>query len=873
MKKAFILICVLFVSKISFSQCFEGKIIDSKNNPIPYATIFCEKLSRGTTSNIEGYFKLDLPQGEHQIVIRYLGYKTKELTIKCPTNSNNLEIVLQEQLYKIPEVRILASGEDPAYSIMRKAVALSYYYLNQVEEYTCRIYLKGSGKLIKAPKMLEKSLEKDGLQVGNNIITENITDLHFRLPNIVEEKVVSIRSTIESQELTPMSYVTLSLYHDINGIVSPLGKNAFNSYKFQLASSFYDQDYLIHKIKVIPRREGFEFYSGYIFIVEGFWHLHSADLKLEQKMFTLKLRQVYSPVDSVVWMPVSHDFDIVVKAMGVIFEYKYVASVSDFKVKLNTALNHEMYKSLLTESKEEALKEQNIFENEQTRIRELTQKEDLTKTESKKLKKLVKKDVEKTIPPKDLEIKDFYTMDDSAKLKTVSYWDSIRPIPLTLGEKISYEKKDSIDLIMEKTPHYLDSLKKGDFVFSRKKFLLGGTYTFNEDHSFYNSGLFGLRNYSYNTVDGFKYHARFNYKYENNQGKQFTIDHVAAYAFARERMTSYLESKFRFNGFKRSSIIAEGGRKTADFNELNGIPDNLNLITTLFLKENHQKLFQKDYIVLGFETDIVNGLQFSAKFEYADRKSLDNHSSFYLLNPYSKEFTPNFPQIDNFNLDLTKNHQASLVTLNLSYTPQYFYKIKRGYKEMQHSRYPTVGLNYKQGINNLFGSDVKFNQAEATIKQAISTQRLGSISYQFIGGTFLNTDKLYFADYKHFATNKPFFISASDNSSFRLLNYYEKSTSKNYFEGHLQLSSNRILLKRLPLLNKTLISENIYINYLASQGNKPFYEAGYGLNQIFLLFNVEAFVGFEGASYKYCGIKIGIPFLSKGNDSMTIRIN
>ena len=111
-----------------------------------------------------------------------------------------------------------------------------------------------------------------------------------------------------------------------------------------------------------------------------------------------------------------------------------------------------------------------------------------------------------------------------------------------------------------------------------------------------------------------------------------------------------------------------------------------------------------------------------------------------------------------------------------------------------------------------------YDLLDLTIKQSISTQRLGTISYNLTGGTFLNTNKMYFADYKHFGTNSPFLISSSDYTSFRTLNYYENSTNTSFIEGHVRLVSNRILLKRIPGLNKTLMNENIYLNYLATTG-------------------------------------------------------
>lgn len=235
---------------------------------------------------------------------------------------------------------------------MRKAVAMSYYYLNQVKEYRCRIYLKGTGKAVEIPRILEKTLKKEGIEEGKPIVIENITDLHFKLPDIVEENTISMRRSMETGNVSPMGYITISLYNDINGVKTPLGRDAFTYYKFKLDASFYDQDYLVHKIRVIPRREGYDLFSGHIYIVKGFWHLHSVELVLEQKMFTVKINQIYTPVDGEVWMPVSHDFDIDVSMMGIEFTYKYVASVSDYDIKLNSKLDHALYRSMVSDSKE-----------------------------------------------------------------------------------------------------------------------------------------------------------------------------------------------------------------------------------------------------------------------------------------------------------------------------------------------------------------------------------------------------------------------------------------------------------------------------------------------------------------------------------------
>jgi hypothetical protein len=872
MRKTFLTILTFVVGINSYSQCLEGKVTDFNGEPIPFATIYASKISKGTTSNIEGNYTLDLPTGDHYLTVRYLGYKTKELQVSCLNSIQTIDIVLEEQLYKIPEVKILASGEDPAYSIMRKAVAMSYYYLNQVEEYNCRIYMKGSGKFESIPRLMKKKMKKEGLEAGKMMIMENITDLHFKLPDIIEQNTISMRSTMEGNDESPMGFITLSLYNDIDGVISPLSRDAFSHYKFELLSSFYDQDYLAHKIKIIPRREGYDLYSGSIYIVEGFWHLHSAELQVEQKMFKVKWNQVYSPVNAEVWMPISHNFDIEAGAVGFEVKFKYIASVSNYKVKLNSKIDHSLYRNMLVKTQDNIDELNQLSGGQQKEIKALVQKENLSKKESRKLKKLVRKDIVETEPEKkDLEIQsNENNVEDSALLRSVTYWDSIRPIPLTFGEFDSYKIKDSIQLRIETDTTFRDSLERDDKKFKWSKLLMGGNFNYNDDHTLSYGGLIDFGNINYNTVDGIKYGMNFDYTYSNDSGKYFSIWQNVEYAFGRERMTNYLSMYYRYNGLKGASVSMSGGRRTSDFDSRTGITENLNLITTLFLKENHLKLYQKDYIDISHNIDIANGLSLHARFEYAQRQELINHSEYNIWNPFNNDFTSNIPQIDNFNTDLIKNHNASIFSMNVSYTPEYYYRIRNGVKRNTRSRYPTFSLNYTKGIKNLFDSDVDFDQLELSVNQSIHIRRLGGFRYQLSAGSFLNSDDLYFADYKHFGTNTPFLIGTSEGSTFRLIDFYNYSSSQSYFEGHARLENDRMILKRLPVLNKTLMREVVYINYLSTTGNTPYYEVGYGLNQIFLMFNLEVFAGFKGAKHEYTGIKIGIPFVGRNGNTITV---
>nr|MQY79674.1 carboxypeptidase-like regulatory domain-containing protein [Bacteroidota bacterium] len=126
-----IIICLTHLRQAS-GQGIRGLITDTKGQAIPFSTIYIKELKNGTTSNINGEFEIKLPKGDYTIIIRNLGFKP--VTKKVPVNKKFvlLNVTLEEQIYQIKEVRISSKGEDPAYAIMRKAIGLAPYHLNQV---------------------------------------------------------------------------------------------------------------------------------------------------------------------------------------------------------------------------------------------------------------------------------------------------------------------------------------------------------------------------------------------------------------------------------------------------------------------------------------------------------------------------------------------------------------------------------------------------------------------------------------------------------------------------------------------------------------------------------------------------------------------
>lgn len=65
------------VQPLPIQFTISGYLIDHKtNDPLIGATVFEPVTSRGTTTNIEGFYSLTLPKGKHQIVCSYIGYES-----------------------------------------------------------------------------------------------------------------------------------------------------------------------------------------------------------------------------------------------------------------------------------------------------------------------------------------------------------------------------------------------------------------------------------------------------------------------------------------------------------------------------------------------------------------------------------------------------------------------------------------------------------------------------------------------------------------------------------------------------------------------------------------------------------------------------
>lgn len=854
----------------SNSCVLEGKIRDKEGRPIPYTSIFIPSLAKGAMANLEGDFSIKLACNTYSVKVQSMGYETKSLTVNL-SQDQELNITLLPAVYQLDEVVVDPNSEDPAYNIIRKATAMAEYYKEQITAYQARLYVRQFYSVEELPWLSNAILSEEELaemKTGN--VSEMVLEYSYHKPGEIKEKILG-RKTGENDTLRyGSSYINLNFY-DLGGnqIINPLSREAFTVYKFEYQNTTFEGLHKVHKIKVIPRRRGNDLMKGFIFINDGIWNINKVDVSFKQPLVEIDYKQIYQEVDSLVWMPINHKIKMIVRGLGAEMHIQYMATLSDLSVETDSLVDQRIFSSIKlpaaapqdTALKAE-LKQQKELSKRQQKIDELIQQEELNKRETFKLVRLIKQESEErekqdTAKSLEMSLNRKVEYADSAFQLSDSVWNSLRDVPLTEKEVGIYQRRDS-----------LNRVQSGDTIINQERDLLGDILFFNGTLRGKNKllhyepkGLLAGIHPSFNTVDGWLLKKDiFTFRYDDYQGKRFEVTPSLSYAFAREQFMGELDFEGEFSPEKRAKLFGSIGRKSSDFNRQTPLSTNLNTLSTLIFTENYPKYFQEDYFQLGHQRDLANGLVFRFSLEYSDRTPLQNNSSQKIFDFMNQDYTVNIPiHPDVYSTPtIVDDNKAFNIQLDVDYTPKHFYRFQGHEKIMLESKYPTFGLSYRQGIPDVMGSESNYKMLRFSVAQAKAFRLIDEVSYKLAAGKFFSNSTLNFADYENFNVNPTYLMFNNFGSSFKLLDYYAFNSRNFFLEGHFSVLNDHLLLKYLPLLNQTAWKERVEINYLYTEQEKHYYEFGYSLDRILLLFNVGAYVGFEDDQYQSFGIRLGL---------------
>lgn len=887
-----IFILLLFITSHDiFSQSIKGRLTDTKNQPVPYAAVYDETTLVSTTSNADGYYELKLDPGNHAIVFKSMGYYIQRRNVNILDQPITIDIEFREQSVELAAVIIRPDKEDPAYDIMRKVIGRAPYHLNLVKEYVAEVYLRGTLQIVKIPKIIARNIEIEGkknlIKNGDIFLDESMNEITFRAPDKYEQRVISFHNTypVEINEaVSPAWIVQSSLYApEIEDIISPLAPNAFSFYKYRYEGFIEEADHVVFKIKVTPKHNSQQLMSGYLYVIDKLWCLHSVDLSLNMFFGTISYKTIYSPVKNNAWLPITYQFYVDAKLMGMKGNYKYSGSVKFKEVVFNESVSaiidlkenqpapepEENTTPAVPVSKDEIRKQK-----QQQKLESLLAKEELNNRDMMKMAKIMNNEVTPdTVDKKSLELKDSpytqnkVTTEEDALKKDTAYWNEIRPIPLTKTEKLIPGLDDQGPGIASDTINKNDSVttvgvgaRLGKFA----GFILAGTshHIFDSSFIFRYNGVIGLKKFDFNTVDGFIYRQTFGLStIRNKNGRSLNINTGIAYAFIRKRFMWWTDVNFNYSLTRTGNLHFYIGSTSADYNSESGINSTINSIASLFFRRNYMKLYQRNLASLSNSIEIATGLHVTTSIGYQTSRPLYNHSDYSFFYRNTREYSPNAPGIDSVNHPRNVYNEEAYWDAYLEYTPRhYYYRLPNGRKIYQNSKFPTFFIRNRMAIPGIVSSTTDYNLLEIGAKQHINWGLAHSFTYYLKGGFFLNRNTISLMQDKYFNNQDVPVIIGSNVNAFNLLPFYRNSTTRNYVEAHIKFTTPYLLVKYLPFLSNKLWVEDLRLNYLTTSEQSNYWEAGYSISNIYFMGSIGIYAGFKDWDFKKYGIQISLEF-------------
>jgi hypothetical protein len=774
------------MSSLAQQYTLSGKITEAKGTAIPFSSVYVHTTTQGTSSNIDGQYKLSLPKGEIELLFSAVGYEDRKINLKINENTT-LDIVLAPKIFTLNDVIIKSSGEKRAEEIIKKVIAKRYTLLNEVQAFSAEVYTKAMQKLHKAPRRffgrdVATILELDSNRQGIIYLSETESKLDFKQYHKVKEVMISSKIAGDDKgfSFNKASDLMVNFYENIlfedklcvRGFVSPVADNAFSYYHYKLLGTNEENGKTISKIQVIPKRKHSPTFTGTIYVVNNDWRLSAVDLSITKEngmelIDTLNVTQQLVDLSGI-YVPQSIQFSIAGKLLGFQFSGYVLGVFKNYNVQPNF--------------------NKNFFTKEILKI------------------------------------------EKSSNRKDPLYWEKHRSVPLTEEEFNNYLKKDSVSKL-KASQKYLDSVDQVKNRFNPLQILVTPYIYYRS----YNKKSITFdpvaTSVFFNTVEGLglKYAATWRQAFDN--GSYYSIKPEVRYGFANEHFNPNMKAKYLYDPIKNATVSIGFGSEIANLNSQEQTNLLQNTINTLVFGKNVAKFYERKFFNIEASREFAPSFELKLYAEYANRSALTN-SNFTNFGK-NAEFTSNNPfEPYNENSLLFPKHKAFILSGTLAYTVAQKYITRPDGRFYMESNYPRIEFNYKRGIKGVFGSEVDYDFISIELYQKkLQLGMLGKSSLLLGAGKFLTSEKLNYPDWKHFRANQSIVFNP-DERYFQFLDFYVFNTTKQYFEAHFQHNFGSFFLNRIPILRKLKLEEIIGAAYLSSPEKRNYNEFYFGIKRL-----------------------------------------
>lgn len=772
-----------------------GRVIDADTKePLPFVNIAFKNSKIGTTTNLDGFFKIETYYPTDSLIASFVGYRPLTRKVKKDI-AQVINFELKTGSIELTEVVIKADkkAENPAHPIMRGVIAhkdannrekLSAY---QYEAYNkIEFDLNNIDDEFKQQKVLrpfnfifdyiDTTEAKDFLPV---FITETMSDYYF-IKNPKSQKEIIKASRISGIKNESVSQFMGDMYQNVNiydnyivvfgkSFISPIADFWNITYNYYLLDSLFIGNNWCYKIRFMPKRKHELTFIGDIWVNDTTYAIKKVEATIAEDaninfVNELTVAQEYDQVDKEVWMLVKDklviDFALTNQTIG--FYGRKTATYKDFVVNQP--------------------KEKSFFSNEENIV-----------------------------------------INDDATDKAEMYWDSARHETLSDREKLIYHMVDTIQQVPAfKT--YVDLV-----------------YMFLEGYKEWGKVELGpyFTAFSFNRVEGSRF--RFGMRTSNAFSTRTMLEGYLAYGTLDQRF-KYGGSVFYFlNKKPRESVFVSYKNDVEQLGQgLNAWRQD-NILASVFRRNPAIKLNGFEEYSLSYEKELFAG--------FSNKLSL-SHRNIWPLERASVQFQHTDKRGAVTPVNSIRTTEFSIYT-RFAYQEKYvsgeFDRVSMG------TDFPVVQLKYSFGIKNIFKSDYDYQRLTVVVSHDdIHINPIGYSDLTVEAGKVFGQ-----VPYPLLEIHNGNETYSYDKTAFNLMNYYE-FVSDEYASLTLAHHFDGLFLNKIPLMRKLKWREIAlfkgvagHLTYdssqildfpltLSSLSRKPYYEAGFGVENILKVLRLDA---------------------------------
>jgi hypothetical protein len=773
MKKLFCSILFIVIAFMAGAQAFRvhGRITTTKMEPLAFVSIQTKQNTLGTSAKEDGTYELVLEQGQYDIVVSMVGYKTQIINLVVDKNYLQNFILEEDDTKGMEEVVIKVKAKDRAEDIIKSVIRNKDEIMAASGGYSSRVYIKAiqqdSFNISKGKRPKLDTAYNNNSDLENMAMTEISLRMDHGSDQQTKEERLGVKRSGEAQNLFFLSttegdfnfYKNLIKVPSISDIpfVSPISYSGLVAYKFKTIKTQRVGNHRIFTISVKPRQLSNATVEGEITIADSSWAiLHTKFSFPPYHLPTYDFFQVeqdYTYVDGTAWM-LSHQ------------TFTYYSKAGRGKLSGRTSVTYNDYA------------------------------------------------LHKEFPRRYFGAELSATAQEAYE-KDSSFWEKVRTEPLTAKEIRFIRYKDSIFRISH-TKEYLDSIDRVSNRVTWKKLIFFGQNVYQRDKertwvlpplvSIYNLFQFGGARINPSLFLYQTYPSKKNIRLWGN----------VSYGIRNHDVNGDLQIDKLYNPFLRGLYTIKVGR---EFQHIYSGDAWINLL-------KRSNFYLNNHVSFGNDFEVLNGLFLFTDMEVALRRSVSD----YKTNPKVDSVLGGV--FDNNVAIPFEPYNAVYGKVEIRYTIKQPYIREPKEKVIFTSKYPTLSVLWKKGIPDFLGSKINFDYLEFSVAQQINLGITGVMHYKLQTGSFITQKDLRPIDYKFQRQGDPWLFMNPDESFQALDSTF--ATFKRFYQAHLVHEFNGFFINRIPLLKKIQLREVAGAGFLfAPERNLKYIEAFAGIERVF----------------------------------------